>query len=230
MTTFEIFIVAYHAKQDLSRALASIALHSRPGYRLTVYENGGNNYPLTWLWNRFMEQSRRDVVAICNPDIIVGPGWDTEALACLEDPTVAAVNPMSTYIPHWRGRAMPFPEDFGLDMIESVTAKVREIFKDERFFFAHYHELLVGSCYILSRSAWNRLGGFDESLPFGGNEYEFNRRALGAGMKLGVCSHAVAWHKWNASARDAINLGTFDPAAWKPRFNAPPEGADFRSA
>ena len=79
--TIDILVVAYCGWHALGETLASIARYSEPGYRLTVFENSVRNYPLTWIWNRFIEESGRGVIALVNPDVIVGPGWDSEALA-----------------------------------------------------------------------------------------------------------------------------------------------------
>jgi GT2 family glycosyltransferase len=224
----DILIVAYCAWDALAETLASLARWSDPGYKLTVYENSARNYPLTWLWNRFVEQSRRPFIALCNPDIVIGPGWDTEAVACLEQHRdCAAVSPISNTEPHRAVLPAVVPEDVGREDVEPLTARLRAAFAGRRFHVTRDYRMAPAHCVIFRRDAWARVDGFDERIPFGGNDYDFNRRLVEAGMGLAVATHAFAFHRWRASTGDAIRLGQFDVQRNEPRFNRPPAGAAF---
>jgi len=223
----DIFVVAYRARKELANTLASISLFTEPGYRLTVYENGANNYPLTWLWNRFLSESGRPYVAICNPDIIVGPGWDTESLACLEhEVDVGAVQPFTNCGQHNDIFGTPgvFPRPMRIDDVPAVTERIRAEFADRRYLFSTKRDVLFGHCYILRRATWKELGGFDEKFEFGGNEYDFNDRLLLQGKRLAICGHAFAYHVWNASSKEAKERNEWDAARGQPLFKAPPAG------
>jgi GT2 family glycosyltransferase len=86
---------------------------------------------------------------------------------------------------------------------------------------------------IVTRAAFDSIGGFDPSLPSGG-DYDFVRRAVGAGMRLVYCATAVVHHptlddrraflrkvwttnRWSAARharnRHARNREPLDPAA-----------------
>src|SRR2546426_11496811 len=130
----DVLVVAYHARERLADTLSSLALWSQPGYRLVVYDNSSKNYPLTWIWNRFFEQSNRPFVALCNPDIIVGPGWDVEAISCLEAiGHCAAVSPLTNSIFHKTIADIPEPGGDWRDKIPLITSNVRERFGASRF-------------------------------------------------------------------------------------------------
>jgi GT2 family glycosyltransferase len=225
----DILIVAYCGWAALADTLASIAMWSDPGYRLTVHENSTRNYPLTWLWNRFVAQSRREYIALCNPDIIVGPGWDTEAVACLQQhPNCAAVSPISNTEPH-REILSPFvPDTVALSDAEPLTATLRAAFGGRRFHVTQDHRMAPAHCVVFRRGAWLRVNGFDERIPFGGNDYDFNERLLQTGMDLAVATWAFSFHQWGVSTKDAIRLSQFDVGLNQPRFSRPPPGVDFR--
>lgn len=218
----DIFIVAFHAKQVLYEAAVSILMGSEPGYRLTIYDNSVHNYPLTWLWNRFVEQSGREYIAMCNPDIIVSPGWDTEAMACLtQHPNVAAVNPHTNYGFQIGLYGHPWPGDFTAFDAPKIADKMKQDFKEKRFVLTKDPRILAGHCYIFRKSTWKLLNGFDERITFFFNEVDFSRRAIARGMDLAVCGHAFAFHKWHSSTQDAQNQGVLDDKG-VPKFKPPP--------
>ena len=216
--TLDIFVVAYCGWDALAETLASIARWSEPGYRLTVYENSTQNYPLTWLWNRFLEQSRRDVIALCNPDILVGPGWDTEALACFaQHPECGVVSPLSNTGPHRDALGSTVPDVLGPAGVEALAAMLARG-TDPRYHLTRDERMTPGHCALVRREAWARVQGFDERIAFGGNDFDFNRRVVEAGMSLAVATRAFAFHRWGVSTADAQRLGQFDPARHAPRF------------
>lgn len=226
--TVDILVVAYCGWRPLADTLASLALWSEPGYRLTVFENSVKNYPLTWLWNRFFEQSPRDVVALCNPDVIVGPGWDAEALACFaQHPDSAAVSPLSNTAPHLETLGIPLPDTIAPADAETVAAELGRSGAGPRFHITRDERMAPGHCVLVRRRAWQQVGGFDERLAFGGNDFDFNRRLVNAGMTLGVATRTFSLHRWGASTADAVRLGQFDTAQNTPRFGHVPAGLRF---
>lgn len=221
----DILVVSYHAKKELAQCLASIALFSAPDYRLTVHDNTAVNYPLTWLWNRFTERSRTEFVAFINSDVIVGPGWDTEAMALMQaNQKVGAASPLSNYPPH-RGLAKIRKPDG--DAFEWILP-LRETLKGnlQRAHLGTDRTLVSGHCMILRRAAWKRVAGFDEKWSFANNDYDMNQRLVQAGYLLGVCLHAVSLHWGNASTKDAQAKGLIKGG---PVFVKPQPGATFDS-
>ena len=226
----DILVVGYLAQESLSEALSSIVRWSAPGYRLTIHDNSEKNYPLSWLWNRFIEQSQREFVALVNPDVLVGPGWDTETVACLEvNPNCAVAAPYTNHDPIRESYPAIVPDKLALDEIGSITAEVRAAFKDRRFILSQDKRLTPAHCCVIRKSAWAKVHGFDEKIPFTGNDYDFNYRTIQAGYKVGLCTHAMSFHKWHKSVDAAIQAGTYDTARQRPRFAVPPPGATWGS-
>lgn len=217
--TVDILVVAYCGWRALADTLSSLASWSEPGYRLTVLENSVKNEALTWLWNRFIERSARDVIALVNPDVIVGPGWDTEALACFaQHPDCAAVSPISNTVPHRDALASGVPDAMTLADVEPLATTLKDTVREPRFHLTSDPRMTPAHCVLIRRSAWARVAGFDERLPFGGNDFDFNQRLVDAGMTLAVATRAFSFHHWGASTADAVRLGQFDTTQNEPRF------------
>jgi GT2 family glycosyltransferase len=216
----DILVVSFHARKELAQTLASIARFSAPGYRLTVHDNTQKNYSLTWLWNSFVKRSRREFIALVNSDVFLGPGWDTEAMALLEDDkTVGNVSPVTNCPSHRDLAPIPDPNEHALDWIEKLTDGLKGL--PTRFHVGTKHTLVVGHCMVFPTSAFKHIGGFDERFPFANNDWDFNERLVKAGFKMGVCLHATSLHWWNASTKEAKAKGIYTG------FVSPPAGATF---
>lgn len=227
----DIFVVAYHAKTDLAETLSSIALSTSPGFKLSVFDNSEKNYPLSWLWNRFVEASSRPFIALVNPDVALSPGWDSEAIHAMNAPQCGAAGPLSNTTPHLEAFGRKSVEEAAKDPKPTCLEDVRSLFRpaENRFEWTSDHRMVAGHCFIIRRQAWASIGGFNEGIPFAGNDYDFNSRLVRAGMTLAVCLQAVCFHKWNKSIQEGIRLGTFDQKSWCPKFSSPPKGSKFSS-
>lgn len=216
----DILVVSYHARKELAQTLASLALFSAPGYRLTIHDNTAKNYSLTWLWNRFIERSRREFIALVNSDVVVGPGWDSEAIALLEsDSTVGNVSPATNCRAHRTLAPIPEPNEHALEWVGKLTDGLKRSL--QRFHVGTDHTLVVGHCMIMKKAVNRQIGGFDERFPFANNDWDFNQRLVKNGFKMGVCLHSTSLHWWNASTKDAKAKGL------SPIFLSPPAGATF---
>lgn len=210
----DILVVAYRAREYLAQCLQTIALHTAEGFRLTVYDNRPKNYPLTWIWNRFMEDTRREYVALVNPDVLVGPGWDTEAVACLsENPSCSSVNPVTNWYAHHEVLPRWVPDSMSVQDIPAVHKALQAAAAPfPRFYFKKSRAIASGHCLITRRATWAALGKFDEErYPFVGSDEEFHDRAMAAGMVQGVCTRAFVFHYGNRSVKEASAIGEIPP-------------------
>ena len=221
----DILVVAFHAKKELAQTLCSLAMWSAPGYKLTVYDNAPINYSLTWLWNKFIQESTMDMIALVNSDVIVSPGWDSESIALLEQHNECSVSmPVSNYNFHSGLAEVPNPTADWPEEVPKLTEKLK--LNPQRFHISADHTFVSGHCMLVRKSSWEKLGGFNECFPFLNNDWDFNRRSIEAGMKLGICLHTASQHWWNASTNDAKAKGVFSGGQ---NFVTPKPGVKFSS-
>jgi glycosyltransferase involved in cell wall biosynthesis len=151
-------------------SLAGIETHEAtvrvvPGPRCTSYAAR----------NRAAAEARGAVLAFTDSDCAPDPGWLEEGLAALVAADVAA----GEVIFYSRGRPTSWSR---------LTA---DMYLDQE------HNVPLGrgvtANLLVKREVFTRLGGFDESLPSGG-DYDFVRRAVASGACLAYAREAVVRH------------------------------------
>lgn len=225
--TADILIVSFLARKELAMTLSTLALWTRPGYRITIYNNESKNYPLTWIWNRFFEQSKRDVVVLLNPDVLVAPGWlDVMLEAFANDPSCGAAMPLTNHIPHERIFQVPRPSGEWLERASGMVEHLKSSFK-ERLYYTEDSRMMAGHCLAIPRTAWQKASGFDENVEFYDNDVYMMERLKRAGFKLAICLHSAVGHMWGCSTREARAAGRFEGPNI---FSRPSPGQDFSTA
>ncbi len=140
--------------------------------------------------NRAVAASRASVLAFCDADCRPEPNWLEAGLAELEVTDMAA------------GRIR-----FAVPAGRTVWTLVdMDGSKD------HAHQVRVGVAetanLFLRRDLYDRVGGFDGSIPEYG-DFEFVRRCVAAGAKLTYAPDAVVWHPARTSGSALLR------ALWK---------------
>lgn len=140
-----------------------------------------------------------DLVLFLNPDARIAPPDLSKLIDALRsDPSVAVAGPRlvhpdgSEQRPWW-----PYPsasrswlEAFGLHRLVPHADR-----RDVPF--------VVGACFLVRRSVFDALGGFDESFWLYGEEADLCRRAVSAGWRVRYVPEAVSTHVGGASAEAA---------------------------
>jgi beta-1,4-mannosyltransferase len=132
--------------------------------------------------NRAARLARAPVFAFCDSDCRPEPGWLEAGLAALADASVVGGSvrfliPVRTTI--W-------------------TLLTLDMFLDQAAALERGHGL--GGNLFVSRALFERLGGFDESLPSGGDG-DLVSRAVENGRRAVFAPDAVVWHPTHDSAR-----------------------------
>ena len=180
-------IVADNASADGSReALA----RSDPAAR--VLDTGGNlGYGRAA--NRGVAAAEGDLLLVCNSDVTVEPGAVKAMAAALDaDPRAAVVAPK---VENLDGTLYPSPRTFPDLGVAAGHAFLGRVAPANRFTRRYRmldwdHDHLVeadwvsGSCFVARRSAWDKLGGFDEAYFMYAEDVDLCWRAHRAGWKV----------------------------------------------
>ena len=142
--------------------------------------------------NRAVDAVRGDVIVFVDDDCWPTDTWLTELLSPLSDPAIDAVMsevriPPSTFLGDSIS-ALGFPG--GGNAGFAVMFHV-----DEDGLTEHLSTL---GC-ALRRSVFERLGGFDETMTFGGEDGELSHRMCSAGMRMRFQPSAVIEHAARSS-------------------------------
>lgn len=133
--------------------------------------------------------ARHDIIVFLNNDTLLAPRWADPLVAALEDPAVGAAGPRSNFVS-------------GPQVVEgtsySDTSGMRRFARD--WAQAHRGSMsdtsrLVGFCLAVRRSAFERVGGFDEGYGIGGYEDDdLCQRLTKAGYRLVIAHQSFVHH------------------------------------
>jgi GT2 family glycosyltransferase len=143
-----------------------------------------------WALNRGLEEAAGAVFVFTDDDILPSPGWLRALWTCLQDEAADAVT--GRVLPQWEG-ARPawltdevFGQLGGMGCVDYGEARAgSDQRRDTRW---------VGGNLAIRREAARRLGGFDLRM-LRGQDTEYHRRALGAGLRIVYEPAAVVHHR-----------------------------------
>ena len=130
-------------------------------------------------------------LAFCDADDIVGDGWVAamgEALRRHE--FVTGPLELDTLNPAWLAATRGRGDERGLATFYQI--------------FPYPH----GNNFGIQRSAWERLGHFDEDFPSAAEDAEFGLRAWRAGVELHFVDAAVVHYRYRSTPRDLWRQGS----------------------
>ena len=147
--------------------------------------------------NQGAARGDHDAVLFLNPDAQLQPGAVEAMVQELADPDVAIVG---AQLVHPDGRPQkslwPYPSAGGLWAEALGVHRLR----------AQPGQFVVGACFLVRRSAFDALGGFDERFWLYGEEADLCYRAEQAGWKVVLADAARCVHEGGASGRESSEL------------------------
>jgi N-acetylglucosaminyl-diphospho-decaprenol L-rhamnosyltransferase len=177
-----------------------------PGLEIVV---PGQNLGYGAAANRGVAATDTPTVLVCNPDVEVGSGTLAALNRALADhPRWALVGPLirtSTGARYPSARRFPSLVDAGGHALLGIFAP------DNRFTRSYQrHELdtvedpvevdwVSGACFLVRRSAFERVGGFDEAYFMYGEEVDLCWRLAQAGWAAGYVPAAQVTHRQGVS-------------------------------
>lgn len=167
------------------------------------YPTGGN-YGLGGGTNRGAGRTTGEYVFCVNPDVTVEPGALKALLDVLErDNNVGIVGPL---IENPDGTVYPSPRIFP-GLLDSVGHALIGLVQPDNPFTRRYKMLDVdrsvassdvdwvsGACFLIRRSTWEQLGGFDESYFMYAEDLDLCWRAKKAGWRVAFEPSARVMH------------------------------------
>jgi GT2 family glycosyltransferase len=135
--------------------------------------------------NRAAEQARADILAFTDADCRPDPQWLEEGLKALLESDVVG-GQINWIAPPDRSIWSLLEIDTFVDQEAAVRLGVG----------------LTGNLFV-RRAVFERVGGFDESLPSHG-DYDFVQRCVASGARLKHSPNAVVWHPTFDSARSLL--------------------------
>ncbi|HEX3839782.1 MAG TPA: glycosyltransferase family 2 protein [Acidimicrobiales bacterium] len=160
--------------------------------------------------NRGVAATRSELVLVCNPDLSISPGALAAMADALEsDPTVAVVGPM---IRTSAGERYPSARQFP-SMIDAAGHALLGQFVPQNPFTRAYQraglalevdtvwpvDWVSGACFLVRRSAFEQVGGFDEQYFMYLEEVDLCWRLGRAGWKVVYAPAAVVTHHQGVS-------------------------------
>lgn len=160
--------------------------------------------------NRGVAALESELVVISNPDVVVHEGALDELVAALDaHPTWAIVGPT---ILNEDGTRYPSVRRFP-SMLDAVGhASLGRVWPSNPF-TRRYREAgaepdgradwVSGSCFVVRRAAFERIGGFDERYFMFAEDMDLCWRAHAAGFEVGTAPGAIVTHVEGVSRRGA---------------------------
>ena len=160
--------------------------------------------------NRGVAATGSEFILVCNPDLSVAPGALTEMVAALvADPTVAVVGPL---IRTPEGERYPSARQFP-SMIDAAGHAMLGQFVPQNPFTRAYQQAdlarevdtvwpvdwVSGACFLVRRSAFEQVGGFDEQYFMYLEEVDLCWRLGKAHWRVVYTPSAVVTHQQGVS-------------------------------
>ncbi|MBB1472876.1 glycosyltransferase [Luteimonas sp. MC1782] len=199
LTTYPDFelLVVDNGSSD-AEALAYLAsLDARPRVRVLRYDRPFNYSAIN---NFAVAQATGAVVALLNNDIeVISPDWLDEMVAHAIRPGIGAVGAMLYYpddtIQH-AGVVVGLGGVAGHVYSRQPRGSAGE---DGRAMLVQDMTAVTAACLVVTRSAWDAVGGLDEALMVAFNDIDFCLRLRRAGYRNLWTPHAELYHHESAS-------------------------------
>lgn len=155
--TIDFVLVNYHCTDDVARILGEIERTVPMSHTITVIDNSVDNRGFAKAANLGASVGSGDIICFLNPDIHLVPGWAGETLASFSaDPELVIAGPRLD-------DGFPWPRDLSRSGISNWVC---------------------GACFLVRRSFFDSVAGFDERFFFTYEETDLIRRAESTGLRV----------------------------------------------
>lgn len=168
----DIIIVKYNNAEYENETIQQVLSTVKQPYHLTVYENFYDDENLSKVWNDLIRNSKAEYVILLNNDTVPHPNWSEKLVEIFEDDKVGAVGAVSNRAGGYQGGHKGPHKD---GTIQEVTQ-------------------LSGFCMAIRKSAWEKVGGFDERYKLYGEDSQFCVDLKKSGYKLMLRFDTFVYH------------------------------------
>lgn len=220
MQGFSIIILNWNGLHHLKRFLPSVTLTTYPDYEIIVADNASDDTSVEWVEanypnvrtvvldknygycggnNRAAEFARHNTLVFLNNDVAVQPEWlDSIARLMAGNPLIDAVQPRIRSYSNperfeYAGAAGGFLDRFGYPfcrgrIFDTVETDIEQYNKATPIFWA------TGAALVIRKSAFQSLGGFEESFEFHMEEIDLCWRLQHKGRQVWYCPSSIVYH------------------------------------
>lgn len=199
----EIILVDDASQLDVTRQLLNEAC-ARNGWRLIRHPTAMGHSRASAAG---IEASTRRYICLLNSDTVVTQhSWAGIVGAFESDPRIAVGGPSTscTTGPQTVRRALHCRHEWSNEQIWNFAGKYAGRHKNDALIDL---PMVGGFAFFVRRSIWDQLGGFDKNLPDYGNETEFCRRVIEAGLRIVWARNAYIHHFGSESYGRKLGLG-----------------------
>jgi len=211
-----ILVLGYNNKSKLIECLHSLEQTDYPNFRIILVDNASTdgsvelveaNFPSIQIvklnrnygfvaYNLIVGKMEDEYLALINNDIVVDRDWLRHLMSYIANDEVAAVVPkLLLYSNRKRINAAGGMMDmFGVawnrgngEIDKGQYDRVEEVFYG------------VGAVFLLKKSVWLRIGGFDKRYFATADDVDWSWRARVAGYRVIYVPQAIAYHHWLSS-------------------------------
>lgn len=220
MQSFSIIIVSWNALNHLKTFLPSVVRTDHPRFEIILADNASIDGSADWIRenypnvsvatldknygycggnNRAAKIARYDNLIFLNNDVEVSQGWLFPIEKMLNDhPNIAVVQPkiLSWEIQsqfEYAGAAGGYIDKYGYPfcrgrLFQTVESDKKQYDQDIPIFWAS------GAAFVIRRSVFNDLGGFEEHFEFHMEEIDLCWRVQRLGKEVWYCHQSTVYH------------------------------------
>ena len=210
MSKVTVIIVKYKAEKELKKCLASIK-----NYPVIIVDNDQVNRGYAAGNNLGAKKATSQYLLILNPDTIVHPGAISKLVTFLDThPNAGIVAPLLL-----DPKGQPYPLQ-GTSELNPLTGLVALSFlnKIPNLISRHYWladwdkkesqlvDVVPGTAFLIRRSLFTQIGGFDEKFFLYFDETDLCRRVKKLGWDIYMLPQAKIMHVWGASTPQSTHI------------------------
>lgn len=211
--SLDVVVIGYQPGAETARMLADLHEYASSGFHLFYHDNTDNRKSLSAWWNDLANLGSSEFVAFLNPDVIPCPDWDQRMIAALiEHAAVGVVIPcpiggaQCTYL----DKTFTLHDPPTNEEMRALANWATEKGSGKQHLYDYGCERGPFFSAMLRREEFKQLNGFDERLPFYGQDHEIQDRLISKGRKCAQIRTCPFWNGNSIPTNKAIQQGIFD--------------------